>query len=263
MNDLQKEAAFFKLIADSVINYVRNYDKLMTITEDKGVGDYATQIDVDVEKLIVTEIQKQFVGDVILAEEGFADISFTNDRMWIIDPICGTNNLGKGINNYCTNLALAINGQIVAACVIDHSQGEYFWSIGDMTVYTSDQPSQPPEPRFGTKIDVDFGSLRSVDIALRQKHSNFIFKLLNETPHDMISLNTSLSFAYTAAGKTDGFINMFNHPWDIAAAAFLIQQSGGVISALDGTPWTLSTIGAIGARSPAVHEQLYSLYLDS
>ncbi len=110
---------------------------------------------------------------------------------------------------------------------------------------------------------VDFGSVRNVVGEMRQKHNNFLLKLLNNTDYDLVSLNTSLGFAYTAIGKIDGFINVFNHPWDIAAASFLIQSNGGVLTGIDGSPWTIATVGAIGGRTPEIHKELLDLFLHS
>jgi myo-inositol-1(or 4)-monophosphatase len=263
MDSLYSESQFFHTIAPLIIALVRDNSKEMAVVESKGVGDYSTQIDIDVENLIVAELGTRFPGDLILAEEGYSDTSIVDGRMWLIDPICGTNNLGKGINNYCTNIALVNHGQVVASCVVDHNQDEYLWSIGEGKVFVNDRTVQFPAPELGIKIDVDFGSIRSVNRELRTKHNNSLLKLVNDTDYDIISLNASLSFAYTSIGKTDGFINVFNHPWDIAAASFLVQQSGGVLTAIDGSPWTVSTVGAIGGRTPEIHKRLLDLFLES
>jgi len=258
------ETEFFHNIAPAVIKLVKGRNKKIAVIENKGfVGDYATQVDVDTEELIVTLLKKCFPKDQILAEEGYSDTVIPTDRIWLIDPICGTNNLGKGINNFCTNIALVNAGKVVASCVIDHSQSEYLWSVGGGNVFVNTEPYLPPSLDLGQKIDINFGSVRSVGKGLRQKHNSYLRKLIDETDFDIVSLNSSLSFAYAAIGKTDGFINMFNHPWDIAAASFLIQETGGVITGLDGSPWTVTTVGAIGGRTPEVHKRLSDLYLNS
>jgi myo-inositol-1(or 4)-monophosphatase len=263
MNDLKAESELFHDIASAVMYLVKNSSKDMTIVEDKGIGDYSTQVDVAVEDLIVTELDKRFPKDQVLAEEGYSNTEIPDSRIWLIDPICGTNNLGKGINNFCTNIALVDDRKVIASCVVDHSQGEFFWSVGNGEIYVNDKPYSPPSKKLGQKIDIDFGSVRSVDTNLRQKHNNYLLRLIEETDFDIISLNASLGFAYTAIGKTDGFINMFNHPWDIAAASFLIQQAGGVITGIDGSPWSIATIGAIGGHTSETHQELLNLFLNS
>lgn len=263
MKDLQAESEFFHDIARDVIALVQNSSKEMAVFKDKGVGDYSTQVDVDSENLIVSEINKRFPGDQVLAEEGHSDTSISDGRIWVIDPICGTSNLGKGINNFCTNIALVKGGQVIASCVVDHSQDEYFWSIGGGQVFVNDKTSRPPAPELGLKIDLDLSAIRGTTSETRQKYNNCLVKLINDTSYELISLNTSLGFAYAAIGKTDGFISVFNYPWDIAASSFLVQQVGGVLTALDGSPWTITSVGAIAGRTPAIHKELLDLFLDS
>lgn len=74
------------------------------------------------------------------------------------------------------------------------------------------------------------------------------------------SLNSSLGFAYTAIGKIDGFLNVYNHPWDICASAFLLQQVGGTLTELDGSEWSITSVGAIGAKDSLVHQKLLAAY---
>lgn len=257
------EADFFHYIAKEVRSLVQGFKGQAPIAKHKDVlGDYATEVDIAVEKLIVAEINKRFPGDAILAEEAYADTVISDGRIWIIDPICGTSNLGRGMTSFCTNIALASNKELVAACVVDHSQVDYFWSIGNQEVYCNDQliHRQAHDENLGTVIDIDFGALGSVSDPFNKNLATAAYKLSLLPGYMLQSLSTSLGFAYTAASKIDGFINSHNHPWDIAASSFLLQQSGGVITDLAGQPWSLSSIGAIGAGSTAVHKQLLAAY---
>ena len=263
MNNLLQEKDFFHFIASAIRNLVSNPDKSMAIAQHKREGDFSTQVDIDVENLIVKEIKKRFPQDRILAEEEHTDAAIPKKRIWIIDPICGTNNLARGIKNFCTNIALADNNQLIASCVIDHSQNDYFWSIGEGKVYVNDALFQPNEERFDVVVEVDFGSVVPVDKAQKEKHNRFLKKLITETNYYLISLNSSLGFAYTAIGKVDGFLNAYNHPWDICASSFLIQQSGGIITDLSGMQWTLTSTGAIAAKNEEIHKKLLETYLNS
>jgi myo-inositol-1(or 4)-monophosphatase len=262
--NLQSETDFFHDIAVKVRELVTSFEgKASVATYKEIVGDYATEVDVAVEKLIVAEIQKRFPGDAVLAEEGYSDAIIPEGRIWIIDPICGTADLGRGIKSFCTNIALADKKELIASCVIDHSQDDYFWSVGDHKVYINDQLFQPQDTHenFGVVIEIDFGALGNVDEPQKRRHAETAFKLTLEPGYSLLSLGSSLGFAYTAIGKIDGFVNVYNHPWDICAASFLIQQAGGVITALDGSPWQLSSIGAIGAKNQTIYKKLLAARL--
>lgn len=260
MKNRKQEADFFHQIAHTVRNLVSSPDKNMAIAQHKREGDFSTQVDVDVEHLIVNEIKKRFSKDQILAEETQSDVVIPKDRIWIIDPICGTNNLARGIKNFCTNIALADNRELIASCVVDHSQNDYFWSTGDKKVFINNTLFQPGEKRFDVTVDIDLGAV--VTAAQKEKYNRFLNKLIIETNYNLISLNSSLGFAYTAIGKVDGFLSIENHPWDICASSFLIQQSGGIITDTLGKPWTLASVGAIAAKNTDIHKKLLDTYLN-
>ncbi len=261
--NLNTEAEFFKDIHKQVIDLVKNFSNRPSVVTHKDIlGDFATEVDVAVEKLVVAEIQKRFSGDEILAEEEHNDTELSDKRIWIIDPICGTTNVSRDIKYYCTNIALSQDGKLVASCVIDHSQGDLLWSIGENKVYKNDSLVEKvsTEKRFGVLVDVDLGASNKLNPEVKQKICDATFKILSEDGYMPMSGSSSLSFVYTAIGKVDGFINVSCHPWDMCAAAFLTQQSGGTITALDGRPWEISSVGAIAAVNPQIHQKLVQAY---
>ncbi len=261
MSSLSTESAFFHDISQKVIDLVKSRAKDTTIAKHKGARtNYATQLDIDVENLIVDEINRLFPGDAILAEEQHSDTVIPDTRIWLIDPICGTSNLGKRLDTYCCNIALADKKQVIASCVVDPMRREYIWSVGNNEVFVNEQPLSPSDANTGVKIDVDLGSVRNVNPEERQVYYDGIVKLLENTDFDLISFNSSLGEAYVATGKLDGFIHMYTNPWDIAAASFLIQQVGGIITAKDGSVWSLETPGAIIGRTPEIHQKLLSAF---
>ena len=111
-------------------------------------------------------------------------------------------------------------------------------------------------------IDVDLGgSYYAKDVKTKRKYTNFLYRILAETDYIPVSYNTSLGFAYTAVGKLDGYFVISPHVWDVAAANFLLIQSGGTVSNIDGKPWNLNSENVLAARNKKVHQKLLDLYL--
>lgn len=132
--DYPKEQAFFHSIAHTILTFVKENRKKARVEEYKSEGlelNFATQIDVECENLIISEISTRFPQDKIIAEENFSTqkVSHTG-RYWAIDPICGTGNLARGLTIFSTNVGLIENGKTVASCVLDHSSNEHVWSVG-------------------------------------------------------------------------------------------------------------------------------------
>lgn len=256
------EANFFQHIVPLVRDVVERGGSQPTVAVNKRVGDFATETDIAVENCIVEELSKAFPDDEVMAEEGHAEAEIPEGRIWIIDPICGTSNLGRGLASFCTNIALADGGILIASCVIDHAKGDFFWSVGDNTVYVNDSPLAPHalDDRPDIYIDIDTGALPNTDEETKDRLFAAARRLSSIPGYLPNSTGSSLNFAYTAVGKVDGFINTMNHPWDIAASSFLIQQSGGIITDREGDPWSLMSIGAIGARNRSIHQTLLEAY---
>ena len=59
----------------------------------------------------------------------------------------------------------------------------------------------------------------------------------------------SLDLAYIAAGRFDGFWEMYLSPWDIAAGVLLIKEAGGIVGDFRGGEDYLET-GHIVAATP-------------
>ena len=53
---------------------------------------------------------------------------------------------------------------------------------------------------------------------------------------------------------------MLLQPWDYAAASVILEEAGGVITTMDGTPITLDAPCSILAGSPVVWEESMGLW---
>src|SRR5580658_4489124 len=81
----QAEADFFHDIAPMVLKLVASFNgKAKVHTIKQIAGDYATEVDIETEKLIVSEIKKRFPSDSILAEENHSGTIIGSERVWII-----------------------------------------------------------------------------------------------------------------------------------------------------------------------------------
>ena len=264
MSNLTAEAKFFKEISKQVLDLVAGFADKPAVAKHKGrSGDYATELDVATEYLIVAEIKKRFPGDDILAEEGSSDTIIGENRIWIIDPICGTNNVGRGIRNFCTNIALAEGKQLIASCVVDHSCKDVVWSIGNSEVYINETLHKTSSHELGVTIDVDLGCLTKTSGETKSRHSRFIKEVSLQTDFMMLSLNSSLNFLYVAIGKLAGLAQPYVHAWDMCASVFLIQQMGGIVTDIEGKSWHIESSNVIAAQDKDVHDKLIKLYKQS
>jgi len=261
--NLREVSRFFHEVSPKILNYVAlSFKKSHTIKQkdhDNGI-DFATEADVEVENIIVGEINRRFPEDKIIAEENFSDTKLIGKgRLWIVDSICGTANFAKKIKLFATNIGLAQDGKLVASCVVDHSQNEYIWSIGDNAVFINQNKINTDKTTSGVRIDVDLSGLYKSTKETKEKHVRFINRLLTETKYSPITYATSLGFAYVSLGRIDAYMNLDIRLWDMAAANFLTQQAGGIVTDIQGLPWTLNSSSVLAARDRLLHKELLNL----
>nr|MBA2695460.1 inositol monophosphatase [Actinomycetota bacterium] len=67
--------------------------------------------------------------------------------------------------------------------------------------------------------------------------------------------SAALDLCHVGAGRLDGYYERGLHPWDMAAAALVVTEAGGVVSGLDAPPSGEMVL----ATTPELHEDLHAL----
>ena len=260
MGSLQKEKNFFRSISRNIISLVeREFRKQRVFPKGTEAFNLQTTLDTQVEKMILENLEKQFPGDAVLAEETKSDENIMQKgRLWIIDPICGTIKMTRGMTGFCTSVALGLDRKIIAGCVIDHSRKEYIWSTGEKKIFvgkTEVIPKRYPQ----TMVEVNLAALSYWDASIRKSMQNFMSQVLLEESLMVKSSATALDFAYVALGRVDAYVSPYHHIWDVPAANFLIEQAGGIVTDIEGKPWTLDKTSTLAALDKKLHAKLLRL----
>ena len=80
----------------------------------KGHRDVVSGATLDVQDTILSILRQECPDDAILVEEGPEDepIAVEAERLWIVDPICGSLNFAQGIPMFPDSIAVRIDGQL-------------------------------------------------------------------------------------------------------------------------------------------------------
>ncbi|PUA80107.1 inositol monophosphatase family protein [Nocardioides currus] len=90
-----------------------------------SVSDIVTAADKAAEALVVETLRRERPDDSIVGEEG-ADHAGTSGRTWVIDPVDGTYNFHRGLDWWCSALALVDGDDVVLGAVHHPATGETF-----------------------------------------------------------------------------------------------------------------------------------------
>lgn len=96
----------------------------------KDFHDLATNVDIEVEKLILNRIQKEFPGHGIYSEEAGL-IRPDTEYLWIVDPIDGSAHFVRNIPVYTINIALQYQGKTIAAAINHPTTEQLFFAEAD------------------------------------------------------------------------------------------------------------------------------------
>lgn len=252
MSDFTIELNIAKKAAESAAKIIRKYRKDRNFSvEFKGKNDLVTEADVKAEEEILSIIKKEFPNDHIMAEESSNKQEMPDGRTWLIDPIDGTTNFAHGFPVYCVSIGLWEDREPKMGLVLEVSSGECFTAIKEKGAFLNGNPitvskqDNPSNALIGTGFP--YNDLSLIDNYLR------FFRMLMTTVQGMRRPGAaSYDLCCVACGRFEGFYEYALNPWDVGAAALIVQEAGGKVTDWGGgNDWLFGK--RIVAGNPAVH----------
>lgn len=221
----------------------------------KGPRDVLTDADLASERYVVGRLKAEFPHDGVIGEEG-SDVRAHSARRWYLDPLDGTMNYSRGIPMWCCSLALFDGEQLVLGVIHDPVRRETFHAARGAGAWCGDSPLHCTQV---TRLDLAVVHL-TIDFNDESRLEG-IEDVQIVAPRVLRTRNmgsAALALAYTAAGRFDAMLHRFAHTWDYAAGALLVQEAGGHVSDLTGTPFSEQT-SSMAAAGPQLHQALLDL----
>lgn len=217
-----------------------------------------TEADRAVQRLIVAELTQRFPKDGIIGEENDDGSAITNrpptsgNRVWVIDPIDGTNNYIAGYGAFAVCIGLLVDGMPVWGVVHDITRDESFigdtttgaWHVRAGTWHPTSAQSELPGPQSLLMI--------TSNLLIAGALPAWAVRLLTICPWKLRMLGSAaLECAHVGAGTACGAITLNGKLWDVVAAAAVVLAAGGRITDFTGNnvfPFDLT--GYSGGKVP-------------
>jgi myo-inositol-1(or 4)-monophosphatase len=224
----------------------------------KGPDDFATAVDLELEKRLTSELFEQ-TGIAVHGEE-FGGPELKAGPVWVLDPIDGTFNYSSGLPSAGTLLALLDDGVPVLGLTWLPLVRQRFTAVAGGPLYLDGEAVPRLESRSLADSMIGFGAF---NIASRGSTPGlYRVRILEELSKVSSRLRmhgaTGIDLAYTASGVLGGCVVFGHRAWDNAAGALMVQAAGGVVTDLTGAPWTVDSRSVLAA-SPGAHEELLSV----
>jgi myo-inositol-1(or 4)-monophosphatase len=189
--------------------------------ELKGHQDYLTEADGELERLIRDRIAVAFPADTMIGEEGGGAAS---ERVWVVDPLDGTSNFARGIPYFAVSIAFVFKGAPTLGVIINPMARELFAARAGHGATLNGKPM-----RVSTTSDFK-GALVELGFSNRRPFSDYtsmVTRVMAAGAGVLRQGSGALALAYVAAGRTDGYAELFMYPWDVLAALVMVREAGG------------------------------------
>lgn len=159
--------------------------------------------------------------DAVLSEEGVEDPRrFAGDRVWIVDPLDGTNEYGeRGRSDWAVHVALWAGGRLAAGAVSLPAM--------DLVFATDPPPELPPLTRQRPRL-----------VTSRTRNPYSAVRIANALDADAVRLGSAGAKAMAVVvGEADIYVHDGGmYQWDSAAPAAVALAAGLHVSRIDGSP---------------------------
>jgi myo-inositol-1(or 4)-monophosphatase len=222
----------------------------------KGEIDLVTEVDRTCEDAILETIRARFPDHDIVTEE--TQIERRGSRfVWFIDPLDGTTNFAHGYPFFCSSVAVAQDGRVVAGAVYDPLKDELFTSERGGGARLNGRRLAVSSAR--TLLESLL--LTGFPYDLRENLEGYL-RSFNELMGHARAIRrdgaAALDLAYVAAGRADGFWEGRLNAWDFAAGLLFVEEAGGRVTRFDGGPVPLAADEVV-ATNGRIHDLLLQI----
>jgi myo-inositol-1(or 4)-monophosphatase len=230
----------------------------LTKTHAATTDETVTDTDRASQRHIVAGLRNRYPQDGLIGEENDTGDAITFDlpdpnappqRVWVIDPIDGTNNFVAGFGAYAVCIGLLERGRPVVGVVYDVARDLMYAAAKGEGAWLGERQLRV------VSTGLDDASLLMVTsnlIGPEQKCPPFIVRWLSQTDWKIRILGSAaLEVVMVAAGVAHGAVTLNGKLWDIVAPAAIALEAGGVVTDPRGNPiFPYELGGYIGAKVP-------------
>jgi myo-inositol-1(or 4)-monophosphatase len=217
----------------------------------KGDRDFASSVDLAIERAVKRELAHLAPGVAFLGEEG-DEVDIHTDRYWALDPVDGTVNFTKGSPLCAISLALVEAGRSRIAVVDVPLLGEHYVAVQGAGAYLNGRrlrvaAAEALEQALVGLTDFAVGGGAVIE---NEIHRRLMGKLVPRSLRVRVHGSAALDLAWLAAGRLNATVMLSNLAWDVQGGALLVREAGGRVFDVDGSEHTTRSRFTLAAAPP-------------
>jgi myo-inositol-1(or 4)-monophosphatase len=226
---LEEDYALLKIAARDAGELALTYFKQQILVNRKADGSEVSEADIAVDTALKLDLRTKRPDYGWLSEETEDDPErLDRRRVWMVDPIDGTNAFLRHVPEWTVSAALVEDGQPVIGIVYNPATKEFFHAMRGNGAFLNDKP-------------IAASTKSTLDGALLIASGGLFKKKIWKEPWPEVKTRWVNSVAYrlalVASGEADATISLSAKcEWDLAAAALIVEEAGGAITDHHGEP---------------------------
>ncbi len=192
--------------------------------ERKGLQDYVSAADREVEELICEELAQVYPGEAFMGEETGGRAT---DPVWVSDPIDGTTNFLRALPLYGISLAFVREAQTELGVIYLPQLDElYLASRGGPALMNG----KPVQVRSSGGLNESLIIIGYDPTRPRGDFFRYLDRLFDAQCEFRRFGSATFGLCLVASGRVDAFWQQHLKPWDALAGLLIVERAGGRVS---------------------------------
>ncbi|MEG8278259.1 inositol monophosphatase family protein [Streptomyces sp. AHA2] len=257
------EEAVRKAAADEIMPRWRRL-AAHEVDQKNGPHDLVTDADRKAELYLTDALVALLPGSVVVGEEAVHanpasyEAIHGDAPVWIVDPVDGTRQFVHGETGFCTLVALALGGTLLASWTYAPARDLLATAVRGRGARLGGERlfAGPPEPGR------DLGVATSHPDYTTDEQKRALLGLRTDGVAPRPCGSAGLEYLAVARGELDAVAFSWEAAWDHAAGLLLVEEAGGVHLTRDGEPFRITggnTLPFTAARDAATARRVVEL----
>ncbi|MEU4061767.1 inositol monophosphatase family protein [Streptomyces wedmorensis] len=234
------------------------------IVEKNGPHDLVTVADRAAEAHLTASLTALLPGSVVVGEEAVhadpavCDALRGDAPVWIVDPVDGTRQFVHGDPAFCTLVALARHGEVLASWTFAPALEEFAVAVRGRGATLDGRPLRSGSPDPGAVLEV----ATSHPDYTTPEQKRALLSLDTEGVRRRPCGSAGLEYLAVARGALDAVAFSWEYAWDHAAGLLLVAEAGGADTTVAGERFRVTGGNALpftAARDAATAERIRGL----
>jgi histidinol-phosphatase len=227
------------------------------LVRHKADRTVVTQADTSIESMVREQAAAAFPDDHVLGEEEGGSVDAA-ERVWIVDPIDATANYARGIPVWATLIALQVGGELVIGVVSAPALNERYVAARGHGAQMNGRPIRVSTVSTIPEAQVFYAGMKTW-LADPNATGAAVLRVLAGCSRSR-GFGDFWGHTLVARGAGEAMLEPDLNIWDYAALQVVVEEAGGRMSQLDGSP--TKDGGSVLTTNGLLHDELISRLAD-